>query len=348
MRSRYLRLGVLSIGLTAATAAAQGPNYPPLPPLHPVAPPAPTVPVVPAGGVTQSATITPALPGTLPALAAQPTVVEPVIPVVTTASTAAVAPVQPTPAQPTPPATKPAAKPESKISVTFGTPSADSAARYDAALADARAAFAKIRDYSCHLKKIERVNGKLLPEQTAELHARNKPASLYVKFIGPRDLVGLEACFVDGKFAGNSKFRIRPAGVLGVGGFQTANLDDSRYLAAHRHPIDHLGLGALIELLDKNAQVERRMNNPVAVSVAEYTFADRPVTRYELICDRSHAYRYCYKAVVFMDKETKLPVRFEAYDAPMPGGDPAGELMECYSFVNLKLNPGHAAAVFDR
>ena len=351
MRTRYFRLAVVSIGMAAAVASAQGPSYPPLPPLQPVAPPVAAAPVVPAGGVPQAVGVpvlpTPpvaAAPAGLPTLDPPP-VVTPTVPIV--APTQPVAPVVPPMEPVTPPAT-PATKPESKISVTLGSAPTDPAARFDAALADMKAAYAKVRDYSCHLKKVERINGKLTAEQTAELHARAKPASVYLKFIGPREMVGMEACFVDGKFAGNAKFRLKPAGVLGVGGFQTMAVDDSRVLATNRHTIDHVGIGALIELVDKNIRVEKQMNNATTVTAAEYTFADRPVTRYELVCGTPHAHRYCYKAVLYVDKETRLPVRFEAYDAPKPDGDPAGDLLECYSYVNLKLNPGHGAAVFDR
>jgi Protein of unknown function (DUF1571) len=355
MLTRYFRLAALSIGLAAGVAAAQGPSYPPLPPLQPVAPPTPTpavtTPVVPAGGVPQAVGVpvlpTPPVvsPATLPVIETPPVVVTPTQPI----SAAAVVPAAPPMAPATPPVTTPAAKPESKINVTLGAVPTDAAARFDAALADMKAAYAKVRDYSCHLKKVERINGKLTAEQTAELHARaTKPAAVYLKFIAPRDLVGMEACFVDGKFAGNAKFRVKPAGVLGVGGFQTMATDDSRVLATNRHTIDHVGIGALIEMVEKNVRIEKQLNNQVTVTAAEYTFAEKPVTRYELVCGTPHAHRYCYKAVLFVDQATKLPVRFEAYDTPKPGGDPAGELLECYSYVNLKLNPGHGAAVFDR
>jgi outer membrane lipoprotein-sorting protein len=297
------------------------------------------------GGATSALPTPPmvTVPEVLPALGTQPPETKPTTP------TIPVVPATP-PAVPPSAPVQPAAgttKPDVKIHMTFGAPATDAGARYAAALADAKAAYAKVRDYSCHLKKVERINGKLQPEQTAELHARSKPASVYMKFIGPRDLVGMEACFVSGKFAGNAKFRVKPAGVLGIGGFQTMAINDSRVMATNRHTIDQVGIGALIDLLEKNAQIERQLNNSVAFSVAEYSFVNRPVTRYEMICNQPHAHRYCYKAVVYVDKETKLPVRFEAYDVPSAGA-PEGELLECYSYVNLKLNPGHGAAVFDR
>jgi hypothetical protein len=369
MRTRYFRLGVLAAGVSAAVAAAQGPSYPPLPPLQPG--PLPAAPVVPVGGQTQEPPVAslPTPPVALPSLG-QPPMGDPMPPAGTAVipATPAIAPppittippavtltppavtqtppVAPSPAAPVQPTTG-VTKPETKISVTLSNAPTDGAARFDAALAEAKVAYAKLRDYSCHLKKVERINGKLGAEQTAELYARTKPASIYLKFISPRDVVGSEACFVDGKFAGNAKFRYKPAGVLGVGGFQTMAIDDPRVLAASRHTIDHCGIGALIDQLDKGARTEKRLANPVMVTAAEYTFADRPVVKFETVTATPHAHRYCYRTVVYIDKETKLPVRFEAYDVPSPAS-PDGELLECYSYVNLKLNPGHGSAVFDR
>ena len=50
--------------------------------------------------------------------------------------------------------------------------------------------------------------------------------------------------------------------------------------------------------------------------------------------------------VVYVDKETKLPVRFEAYDDPKPGAT-TGELLEAYSFTDLKFNTGIGENVFE-
>ena len=56
---------------------------------------------------------------------------------------------------------------------------------------------------------------------------------------------------------------------------------------------------------------------------------------------------YCYRCVVYFDKELKLPVRVEVYDWPKPNGNPNGELLECYSYTNLKFNLGLTDAAFE-
>ena len=90
---------------------------------------------------------------------------------------------------------------------------------------------------------------------------------------------------------------------------------------------------------------EKTLNNPVEVYTAEYRFAGRNVTRYEILMRRPHAFRYAAKMVVFVDAETKLPVRFEAYRDAKPG--PGGELLEAYSFTDLKLDTRLGENSFD-
>jgi len=50
---------------------------------------------------------------------------------------------------------------------------------------------------------------------------------------------------------------------------------------------------------------------------------------------------------VYVDKETKLPLRYEAYDQPK-AGEAVGELIEMVSFVNVKVNAGLGNATFDK
>ena len=51
-------------------------------------------------------------------------------------------------------------------------------------------------------------------------------------------------------------------------------------------------------------------------------------------------------ARIFVDDELNLPVRYESYDWPKEAGA-APELMEEYTYLNLKLNNGFTDADFD-
>ena len=104
---------------------------------------------------------------------------------------------------------------------------------------------------------------------------------------------------------------------------------------------------AVLARCEKVVEAEKKLKNPVQITVADYTFNGRPCQRYDIYADRPHPTRYCHRAVLYVDAATKLPVRFEAYDQPKTG-EATGELIEMVSFVNLKLNTGLGDAAFDK
>lgn len=213
-----------------------------------------------------------------------------------------------------------------------------------AMLADARAAYAKTRDYSGTYTRQERINGTLGAEQVGEMKMRVNPAGVYVRFARPDAASGMEVAYSSAKKDG--KVRYRPAGVAGRKGFLKLEVDDSKFLAANRHPVTAWGMGPIIELIATSTAREKTLNNPVEVFTADYQFASRNVIKYEIYTRRPHALRYAAKMVVYVDKETKLPVRFEAYDDPKAGAT-TGELLEMYSFTALKFNSGIGENTFD-
>ena len=214
-----------------------------------------------------------------------------------------------------------------------------------AMLADARAAYAKIRDYTCTFTRQEKLHGALSGEQVAEMRVRTQPHSVYVRFAQPEGVAGMEAAYIADRRDG--KIRYRPAPKAGANEFRTVSPEDPKMLAENRRPVSELGIGKVIDLLVTVAARERSLNNPVETFTSDYVFAGRAVTRYEVLTRRPHAHRYAYRAVVYVDKETKLPVRFEAYDQPKPGGPSTGELFEAYSYSDIKLNVGLGASAFE-
>jgi hypothetical protein len=214
------------------------------------------------------------------------------------------------------------------------------------ALAEARAAYAKLRDYTCTLYRQERVGGKQLPEQTGVLQVRTQPFSVHLRITAPKPIDGMEVSYRSAK--STAQVRFRAGGLDGIKyGFRTLPVDDPKVTADTRHPITGVGLLAVLDRIEKVVATERRLNHPVQVLVSEYTFAGRPVTRFEVFCDRPHPNRYAHRAVLYVDKETKLPARFEAHDAPKPGLA-EGEAIEVVSFVGVKTNVGLGESAFER
>ncbi|MBN9121619.1 MAG: DUF1571 domain-containing protein, partial [Planctomycetes bacterium] len=98
-------------------------------------------------------------------------------------------------------------------------------------------------------------------------------------------------------------------------------------------------MAAIVDRVAAAAAREKTLNNPVEVYAGDFQFAGRNVTRYEIFTRRPHAFRYAHRMLVYVDKETKLPVRYEAYDQPKSGAA-VGDLLEAYSFSDVKLNVG--------
>ena len=97
---------------------------------------------------------------------------------------------------------------------------------------------------------------------------------------------------------------------------------------------------AASDWLDKNADLIRQVD----VRVAEYEYNRRRCTRVETTQLQPGAAHH--RSVVYFDRETALPVRVECYDWPCDGSA-QGELIEVYSYLNLRLNPGLSDDAFE-
>jgi hypothetical protein len=210
-------------------------------------------------------------------------------------------------------------------------------------LAEARGAHSKLRDYTGTFTRQERIRGTLGAEQVGEMKARISPAGMYVRFARPEGIAGMEVAYTGRK---PGKVQYRPAGIAGRKGFQKLELDDAKFLADNRHPVTEWGIGPIIDTVSTAVAREKTLNNPVEVYTGDYQFANRNVIKYEILSRRPHAFRYAAKMVLFIDTETRLPVRFEAYDEPKSGAT-TGELLEAYSFTDLKFNNGLGENSFD-
>lgn len=212
-------------------------------------------------------------------------------------------------------------------------------------LLEAKASFARVRDYMGTLVKEERVNGQLQPEQYVEIRVRQQPFSIFLKWQGPKPFVGQEAMFVAGR--NDNKLRAKGTGLAAIAGYVSLDPRDPRALAQSRHVITETGIGNLIETISRNVELERRFPaNVVQVKFADFAFQGKPCTCMETTHLVNNGQFYAYRTLVFFDKDLKVPVRFEAYDWPVPGGNPKGEKLEVYSYINLKFNVGLTDAAF--
>jgi hypothetical protein len=237
-----------------------------------------------------------------------------------------------------------AANTPSNSDVTRVTPPKSGPEAFVAMMTDARTALGKTRDYACTFTRQESIKGKLSEEQVAEMKVRTNPLGVYVRFAKPNDIAGMEVAYTGVRKS--MKMRYRVAGIAGAKGFATRDLDDKNFLAENRHPVTEWTMAAVIDRVSASVAREKTLNNPVEVFTGDYQFAGRNVVRYEIFTRRPHAFRYAHRMLIYVDKELKLPLRYEAYDQPK-GNALVGDLFEAYSFSDVKVNIGLGENAFD-
>jgi hypothetical protein len=208
-----------------------------------------------------------------------------------------------------------------------------------ALLHEGRRNFANVKDYTCLMQSRENVRGKLLDENVIEFKMRHEPFSVYMRWLSPKDIKGQEVCYVHGR--NNNQMRVHST-VIGKGGllgFMSIDPNDRRVMEHSRHTIYEAGIGHLIDETIKHWEVEVKQGKTVA-KLADYTCNNRKAIRIETQLTERVQGAYCFRSVLYLDAESKIPLRTEYYDWPRAGGPIDGELMEMYSYIDLRFNVG--------
>jgi hypothetical protein len=214
-----------------------------------------------------------------------------------------------------------------------------------ALLAEARQTFQRVQDYTCTLVSHERIKGKMEPEYVIALKVRVHPFSVYMRWINPRETVGQELCYVQGR--NDNKMRFHAVGLAAALGFLSIDTDDPRVFEHSRHTVIHAGLGHLIDTFTREWQQERQLGK-TAVDLAEFVYNNRRCVRVEARHTERHPAFAAYRTVVYFDREHHLPIRAEVYDWPQQGGADGGELLECHSYIDIQFNVGLPDSWFNK
>ena len=204
-------------------------------------------------------------------------------------------------------------------------------------LTQMESSYARVEDYAAAFHKQERVDGKLLPEQTILLKFQ-KPLKVYLKWIKDphRDR---EALYVQGK--DDNKVIAHEGGILG---FVTLSLDPRGSIAMKdsRHPITDIGFDHLLKMLRKDIQTAVEHDELEIIRIVEEPFHNRPSIVVEArSIPRGGRKYYASRMVLHVDKELMLPVGAAFYDD-------RDELFENYAYTDVRLNVGFTPNDFDR
>ena len=203
----------------------------------------------------------------------------------------------------------------------------------------------EIFDYTGLLVRREQVNGVLQEPSYMQMKIRcprqttqgQVPFSIYMKFLKPKAAAGRECIWVDG--LNDSKIIAHESG--GLLGLKRFYLDPTGFLAMResRYPIFDAGIENLIVKLIEKAERDKALG-PCQVDYRDNgEINGRKCDIIELCHPQKCPTKEFYKAQVFIDQETGMPIRYACYDWPDQQGA-APKLIEEYIYLNLKFNVG--------
>jgi hypothetical protein len=201
-----------------------------------------------------------------------------------------------------------------------------------------------IKDYSAVMVKRERVGGKLNEQEFMYIKIRHEPFSVYMYFLGPERIRGQEAVFVEGKNNGN--LLGHGVGIRKIAGTVPLQPTGALAMAGQRYPITEIGFLNLTERLIEVAAADRNFGECEVKFFSGAKINKRPATCIQVVHPVPRKNFRFHKALVFVDDELNIPVRYEAYDWPATQGGPP-QLLEEYTYTDIKLNNGFTDADFD-
>lgn len=197
--------------------------------------------------------------------------------------------------------------------------------------------YATVHDYTAVMVSRERVKDVLQGEERILLKFQ-RTFKVYMRWMeGPSQ--GREGLYVSG--AHDGKFL-----VYEPRGFQrlfTAALapTDARVMEKSRHPVTDVGIGRLLEIVGENTRRASHKGVLRVVDRGSDEVAGRRVRHLEGILPRDpQAGYYAYRVQLFFDEGRRIPIRVVVYDWN-------DQLVEDYTYTDLRLNPGLSTLDFD-
>ena len=203
----------------------------------------------------------------------------------------------------------------------------------------------KIKDYSATMVKRERFNGKVGDYEQMFIKMRQKPFSVYIFFLVPSALKGQEVIYVTGRNNGNMW-----AHTVGVQdkllGTLSLKPDGPIAMNGQRYPLTEMGLKNMIDRLIEVADYDMQFGECDVKFIKGAKINNRSCTCIQVIHPEPRKELLFHLARIFVDDELNVPVRYEAHDWPSEKGG-APELIEEYTYLNLKINNGFTDLDFD-
>ncbi|MGW8258215.1 MAG: DUF1571 domain-containing protein [Thermoguttaceae bacterium] len=201
----------------------------------------------------------------------------------------------------------------------------------------------KISDYSATLAKRERIDGKLNDYEHMFIKVRHHPFSVYMYFLSQPK--GQEVIYVEG--ANDNLMLAHTTGIKDKM-FGTVKLkpDGPIAMKGQRYPLTELGILNLTRRLVQVAEQDIKYGECEVKFFKNAKINNRVCTCVQVVHPVPRRNFLFNIARIFVDDELNIPIRYESYGWPKePGASP--ELIEEYTYLNVKLNNGFTDADFD-
>ncbi len=201
-----------------------------------------------------------------------------------------------------------------------------------------------IQDYSAVLVKRERINGKLNEQEFMYIKVRHEPFSVYMYFLGPERLRGQECLYVEGQNNGN--LLGHGVGIRKIAGTVPLDPNGPMAMAGQRYPITEIGFLNLAKRLIEVGNMDKQFGECEVKFYKGAKINKRVCTCIQVVHPVPRSNFRFHKALIFVDDELNIPIRYEAYEWPAKPGAPP-PLIEEYTYTDVKINNGFTDADFD-
>ena len=206
-------------------------------------------------------------------------------------------------------------------------------------------ALESVSDYSCVLVKRERIGGRLSGNEQLSIKLRHEPFSVYIRYLSPDRVRGQEAIYVHGH--NDNRLLAHPNGLKGRF-VRTVRLDPLGKWAmeGNRYPVTDLGVKRMAESWLKEAHRDVRFVHCDAKTMPGAKLDGKACTCVELTRRQRHSDVPYQMTRLYIDAESQMPVRYEAYEwSSSPGTAPV--LAEEYTYREIEPNRRFADRDFD-
>jgi outer membrane lipoprotein-sorting protein len=192
---------------------------------------------------------------------------------------------------------------------------------------DVARSYERVLDYVCLYEKEERAISE--GERQTMRFSFRKPLDVRLEWLNAQGSVDQTAVYRQG--FNDGKVLARQSGLVGeLAGKLRLDPNEPLALADSRHPITEVGLGTIIDRAQRDAA-----NFGIGSNFAgEETLDGLPAYKFEFIASGNEmvgGLAGARKALIWIDRELKLPVKLEIYDA-------ANALLERHRFKQVRIN----------